>query len=104
MPARLAAGDRAARAHAIRRSVEMKAGIVARDETRLDVLASDADPRVSEAFSDRDYHDVATLDPVVLRRQVVLIPQDVRRAAARHKAAEEDRQQPDQHRRSDGRR
>ncbi|MEI3866443.1 MinD/ParA family protein [Microbacterium sp. CCNWLW134] len=35
--------------------------IVARDETRLDVLASDADPRVSEAFSDRDYHDVATL-------------------------------------------
>ncbi|NYF16338.1 MinD-like ATPase involved in chromosome partitioning or flagellar assembly [Microbacterium sp. AK009] len=35
--------------------------IVARDATRLDVLASDADPRVSEAFSDRDYHDVATL-------------------------------------------
>ncbi len=35
--------------------------IVARDETRLDVLASDADPRVSEAFSDRDYHDVAAL-------------------------------------------
>lgn len=35
--------------------------IVARDETRLDVLASDADPRVSEAFSDRDYHDVASL-------------------------------------------
>ncbi|WJL95375.1 AAA family ATPase [Microbacterium sp. ET2] len=35
--------------------------IVARDTTRLDVLASDADPRVSEAFSDRDYHDVATL-------------------------------------------
>ncbi len=33
--------------------------IVARDETRLDVLASDADPRVSEALSDRDYHDVA---------------------------------------------
>ena len=35
--------------------------IVARDETRLDVLASDADSRVSEAFNDRDYHDVASL-------------------------------------------
>ncbi|WP_137845570.1 MinD/ParA family protein [Microbacterium sp. 2FI] len=35
--------------------------IVARDETRLDVLASDTDPRVSEAFSDVDYHDVASL-------------------------------------------
>nr|WP_243075293.1 MinD/ParA family protein [Microbacterium sp. SS28] len=35
--------------------------VVARDDTRLDVLASDADPRVSEAFSDRDYRDVATL-------------------------------------------
>lgn len=35
--------------------------IVARDETRLDILASDADPHVSEAFSDRDYHDVAAL-------------------------------------------
>ncbi len=35
--------------------------IVARDETRLDVLASDTDPRVSEALNDRDYHDVATL-------------------------------------------
>jgi MinD-like ATPase involved in chromosome partitioning or flagellar assembly len=35
--------------------------IVARDETRLDVLASDTDPRVSEAFNDRDYHDVASL-------------------------------------------
>ncbi|CAN7256380.1 MinD/ParA family protein [Microbacterium sp. LjRoot45] len=35
--------------------------IVARDETRLDVLASDADPRVSEAFNDRDYHDVASV-------------------------------------------
>lgn len=35
--------------------------IVTRDETRLDVLASDSDPRVSEAFSDRDYHDVASL-------------------------------------------
>lgn len=36
-------------------------GIVARDETRLDVVASDADPRVSEAFNDADYRDVATL-------------------------------------------
>lgn len=35
--------------------------IVTRDETRLDVLASDSDPRVSEAFSDRDYIDVASL-------------------------------------------
>ncbi|MET0735891.1 MAG: MinD/ParA family protein [Microbacterium sp.] len=35
--------------------------IVARDETRLDVLASDSDPRVSEAFSDRDYQDVASI-------------------------------------------
>ena len=35
--------------------------IVARDETRLDVLASDSDPRVSEAFSDADYEGVATL-------------------------------------------
>ncbi|MGN7970151.1 nucleotide-binding protein [Microbacterium sp. 22296] len=33
--------------------------IVARDATRLDVLASDADPRVSEAFSDDDYRHVA---------------------------------------------
>ncbi|WP_214466771.1 MinD/ParA family ATP-binding protein [Microbacterium flavescens] len=36
-------------------------GIVARDETRLDVVASDSDPRVSEAFSDADYRDVAGL-------------------------------------------
>ncbi|MCR2809136.1 MULTISPECIES: AAA family ATPase [unclassified Microbacterium] len=35
--------------------------VVARDETRLDVLASDADPRVSEALNDRDYHDVASI-------------------------------------------
>ena len=35
--------------------------IVARDDTRLDILASDADPRVSEAFNDRDYHDVASI-------------------------------------------
>lgn len=33
--------------------------IVARDETRLDVLASDADPRVSEAFGDEDYRAAA---------------------------------------------
>jgi MinD-like ATPase involved in chromosome partitioning or flagellar assembly len=36
-------------------------GIVARDETRLDVIASDSDPRISEAFSDLDYYDVASL-------------------------------------------
>jgi MinD-like ATPase involved in chromosome partitioning or flagellar assembly len=35
--------------------------IVARDETRLDVVASDSDPRVSEAFNDADYRDVASL-------------------------------------------
>lgn len=35
--------------------------IVARDRTRLDVLASDADPRVSEAFSDEDYRNVASV-------------------------------------------
>ena len=33
--------------------------IVARDSTRLDVLASDSDPRVAEAFNDEDYRDVA---------------------------------------------
>jgi MinD-like ATPase involved in chromosome partitioning or flagellar assembly len=35
--------------------------LVARDETRFDVLASDSDPRVSEAFGDGDYRDVATI-------------------------------------------
>ncbi|MDL9981397.1 AAA family ATPase [Microbacterium sp. ASV49] len=35
--------------------------IVARDETRLDVISSDADPHVSEAFSDHDYRDVASV-------------------------------------------
>jgi MinD-like ATPase involved in chromosome partitioning or flagellar assembly len=35
--------------------------IVVRDETRLDVLASDADPHISEAFDDSDYRDVAAL-------------------------------------------
>ena len=35
--------------------------VVARDQTRLDVLASDTDPHVSEAFSDVDYEDVAAL-------------------------------------------
>ncbi|WP_460794856.1 nucleotide-binding protein [Microbacterium sp. GXF0217] len=33
--------------------------IVARDTTRLDVLASDADPRIADAFGDADYRDVA---------------------------------------------
>ncbi len=35
--------------------------IVARDHTRLDVLASDTDPHVSEAFSDDDYDSVAEI-------------------------------------------
>ncbi|SEC60026.1 MinD-like ATPase involved in chromosome partitioning or flagellar assembly [Paramicrobacterium humi] len=35
--------------------------LVARDETRLDVLASDADPHVSAAFDDKDYEQVAEL-------------------------------------------
>nr|WP_231821500.1 MinD/ParA family protein [Microbacterium resistens] len=35
--------------------------VVSRDETRLDVLASDTDPRVSEAFSDTDYEQVASV-------------------------------------------
>jgi MinD-like ATPase involved in chromosome partitioning or flagellar assembly len=35
--------------------------LVARDQTRLDVLASDADPHVSEAFGDADYRDVAAV-------------------------------------------
>lgn len=34
---------------------------VSRDATRLDVLASDTDPMLSEAFSDRDYEAVADL-------------------------------------------
>ena len=33
--------------------------IVARDETRLDVLASDSDPRIAEAFSGDEYRAVA---------------------------------------------
>ncbi|MFT4307145.1 MAG: AAA family ATPase [Microbacterium sp.] len=36
-------------------------GVVARDRTRLDVLASDADPHVSDALSDADYREVAAL-------------------------------------------
>lgn len=35
--------------------------IVTRDETRLDVLASETDPHVSEAFSDEDYRHVAEI-------------------------------------------
>ncbi|MGB4137456.1 MAG: MinD/ParA family protein, partial [Microbacterium sp.] len=34
---------------------------VARDHTRLDVLASDADPRVADEFGDTDYRDVASV-------------------------------------------
>ncbi|WP_424935988.1 MULTISPECIES: AAA family ATPase [Bacteria] len=35
--------------------------LVSRDETRLDVLASDSDPHVSEAFGDSDYEQVADI-------------------------------------------
>ena len=35
--------------------------VVSRDATRLDVLASDTDPRVSEAFNDEDYDQVASV-------------------------------------------
>lgn len=35
--------------------------LVTRDHTRLDVLASDVDPRVAEAFGDADYRDVASV-------------------------------------------
>jgi len=35
--------------------------LVSRDETRLDVLASDTDPMLSEAFSENDYNVVADL-------------------------------------------
>src|SRR5690606_30877863 len=34
---------------------------VSRDETRLDVLASDTDPLLSEAFDENDYNGVADL-------------------------------------------
>ena len=35
--------------------------VVSRDETRLDVLASDTDPHVSEAFDENDYNVVADM-------------------------------------------
>ncbi|MGO2664788.1 nucleotide-binding protein [Mycetocola reblochoni] len=35
--------------------------LVARDRTRLDVIASDTDPHVSEAFDDADYETIAAL-------------------------------------------
>lgn len=50
-----------ARAGAVVSGFNEISSIVARDETRLDVLASDADPRVSDAFNDANYRDVATL-------------------------------------------
>jgi MinD-like ATPase involved in chromosome partitioning or flagellar assembly len=70
-PDRGTLADRIARAHhgksvrdLVRIHDEVKgyhdiSAIVARDATRLDVLASDADPRIAEAFSDSDYRDVA---------------------------------------------
>jgi MinD-like ATPase involved in chromosome partitioning or flagellar assembly len=36
-------------------------GLVSRDETRLDILASDTDPLLSEAFDENDYNVVADL-------------------------------------------
>ena len=47
------------RAHADVRGFNDISEIVARDHTRLDVIASDTDPHVSEAFSDSDYIAVA---------------------------------------------
>ncbi len=47
------------RAHADVRGFNDISEIVARDHTRLDVIASDTDPHVSEAFSDADYDAVA---------------------------------------------
>jgi MinD-like ATPase involved in chromosome partitioning or flagellar assembly len=35
--------------------------LVSRDETRLDILASDSDPQLSEAFGENDYNVVADL-------------------------------------------
>ncbi|MEO6826226.1 MAG: MinD/ParA family protein [Microbacteriaceae bacterium] len=37
------------------------ASLVSRDETRLDILASDSDPMLSEAFDENDYNVVADL-------------------------------------------
>ncbi|QRY41364.1 MinD/ParA family protein [Microbacterium hominis] len=47
------------RAHADVRGFNDISEIVARDHTRLDVIASDTDPHVSEAFNDSDYNAVA---------------------------------------------
>lgn len=47
------------RAHADVRGFNDISEIVARDHTRLDIIASDADPHVSEAFNDSDYNAVA---------------------------------------------
>jgi ATPases involved in chromosome partitioning len=48
------------RAHAITEFTEFSK-LVSRDETRLDVLASDTDPHLSEAFGADDYNVVADL-------------------------------------------
>lgn len=47
------------RAHADVRGFNDISEIVARDHTRLDIIASDTDPHVSEAFNDSDYDAVA---------------------------------------------
>lgn len=47
------------RAHADVQGFNDISEIVARDHTRLDIIASDTDPHVSEAFNDSDYDAVA---------------------------------------------
>jgi len=52
--------DVVTRAHSITDFTEFST-LVSRDETRLDVLASDTDPMLSEAFDENDYNVVADL-------------------------------------------
>lgn len=62
--------------------------LVARDETRLDVLASDPDPAVTTAFGDNDYGIVATLASqyysMVLTDSGTGMVHDVMRATIEH--------------------
>ncbi len=52
--------DLVARAPEVRNFTDLSA-LVSRDATRLDVLASDTDPQLSEAFNEHDYDVVADL-------------------------------------------
>ncbi len=52
--------DVVSRASSIRSFSEFQT-LISRDDTRLDVLASDADPMVAEAFDGKDYETVADL-------------------------------------------